>query len=221
MSATFHLGFVLVFLSFTAIRAYYHKKAGQSRGPSEYKEGRLHTALRLIVGIPFMLSLLVYMLRPEWFAWAALSLPVSCLACRQAGEGAQWLGLILGISSLPLILWVQAALGSNFSTTLLVRQEHTLVTQGPYRWVRHPMYTVLFVHLVALLLLSANWFIGGVPLLAFALIVATRLNNEERAMAEKFGPVYQDYMRRTGRFLPRMKAIDIRSYAVQEKIGGV
>jgi protein-S-isoprenylcysteine O-methyltransferase Ste14 len=153
----------------------------------------------LIVGIPFMLSLLVYMFRPGWFAWSALPLPA----------WVQWVGLVLGITSLPLILWVQAALGSNFSTTLLVRQDHDLVTQGPYRWVRHPMYTVLFVHLVALLLLSANWFIGGVPLLAFALIVATRLKNEERVMAEKFGPAYQDYMRRTGRFLPRLKGNSI------------
>ena len=199
MHTAFHLGFVLVFLSFTAIRAYYHKKAERSRGPVEYKEGRPHTASRLIVGVPFMLSLLVYMVQPEWFAWAALPLPV----------WVQWVGLILGIASLPLILWVQAALGSNFSTTLHVRQDHDLVTQGPYRWVRHPMYTVLFVHLVALLLLSANWFIGGVPLVAFTLIVVTRLNNEERVMAEKFGPAYMDYMRRTGRFLPRLKGMGI------------
>ncbi len=199
MNAAFHLGFVAVFLAFTAIRAYYHKKAGQSRGPAEYKEGRLYTALRLIVGIPFMLSLLVYLIRPGWFTWAVLPLPV----------WAQWAGLILGITSLPLIVWVQLALGSNFSTTLHVRREHTLVIQGPYRWVRHPMYTVLFVHLTALLLLSANWFIGGVPLLAFALIVAGRLKYEEQVMTEKFGPAYQDYMHRTGRFLPRLKGIGL------------
>jgi protein-S-isoprenylcysteine O-methyltransferase Ste14 len=199
MNTVFHLSFVIVFLSFTAIRAYFHKKAVQSRGPVEYKEGRLHTALRLIIGIPFMLALLIYMVRPGWFTWAALPLQ---------GWG-QWAGLILGTTSIPLILWVQVALGNNFSTTLHVRQEHTLVTQGPYRWVRHPMYTVLFVHLVALLLLSANWFIGGVPLLAFTLIVAARLKNEEHLMAEKFGPAYQDYMRRTGRFLPRLKGIGI------------
>jgi protein-S-isoprenylcysteine O-methyltransferase Ste14 len=199
MDTLFHLGFILVFLGFTVIRAYFHKKAQENRGPAEYKEGKLHTALRLVIGIPFMLSLLVYMIQPGWFTWASLPLP----------PWARWIGLILGIASLPLILWVQIALGSNFATTLLVRQEHTLVTQGPYRWVRHPMYTVLFIHIVALLLLSSNWYIGGVPLLAFTLIVAIRLKNEERAMAEKFGPAYQDYIRRTGRFLPRLKGIDI------------
>jgi protein-S-isoprenylcysteine O-methyltransferase Ste14 len=199
MDTLFHLGFILVFLGFTVIRAYFHKKAQETRGPAEHKEGKLHTALRLVIGIPFMLSLLVYMIQPGWFTWASLPLP----------PWARWIGLILGIASLPLILLVQIALGSNFATTLLVRQEHTLVTQGPYRWVRHPMYTVLFIHIVALLLLSSNWYIGGVPLLAFTLIVAIRLKNEERAMAEKFGPAYQDYIRRTGRFLPRLKGIDI------------
>jgi protein-S-isoprenylcysteine O-methyltransferase Ste14 len=199
MSVFFHLSFVFVFLAFTAIRAHYHKRATQSRGQVEYKEGRLHTAMRLIVGIPFMLALLVYMIQPGWFAWAGLQLPL----------GARWAGLLLGATSIPLIGWVQAALGSNFSTTLHVRQEHTLVTRGPYRWVRHPMYTVLFIHLVAVLLLTANWFIGGVPLLAFMLIVATRLKNEERVMVEKFGQVYQDYMQSTGRFLPRWRGIGI------------
>jgi len=199
MDTLFHLGFVILFLGFTVIRAYFHKKAQETRGPAEYKEGKLHTALRLIVGIPFMLSLLVFMIRPGWFTWASLPLPL----------WARWIGLILGIASLPLILWVQIALGSNFSTTLHVRQDHDLVTQGPYRWVRHPMYTVLFVHILALLLLSSNWYIGGVPLLAFTFIVAARLKNEERAMAEKFGSAYQDYIRRTGRFLPRLKGIDI------------
>lgn len=199
MDAFFHLSFIIVFLAFTVIRAYFHKQAQETRGQAEYKEGKLHIASRLVVGLPFMLSLLVFMVQPGWFTWASLPLPL----------WAQWLGLILGITSLPLILWVQVALGSNFSTTLHVRQDHSLVTQGPYRWVRHPMYTVLFIHIVALSLLSSNWYIGGVPLLAFILIVATRLKNEERAMVEKFGPAYQDYIRRTGRFLPRRRGMGI------------
>jgi protein-S-isoprenylcysteine O-methyltransferase Ste14 len=103
-----------------------------------------------------------------------------------------------------LILWIQWALGSNFSTTLHVREEHTLVTFGPYRWVRHPMYSVLFVFLVGIFLITANWYIGGVPLAALILIVVTRLPKEEAAMLEKFGAEYQHYMQTTGRFLPKM-----------------
>ena len=193
----FHLVFVFVFASFTLIRMIYHRRASQSRGEVEFREGKTHIVLRLLVGIPFMLSLLVYIFAPRLFSWAAFDLPL----------WARWTGIGLGLASLPLIIWVQQALGSNFSTVLHVRQEHSLVTRGPYRWVRHPMYTVLFIHLAGILLVTANWYIGGVPLAALLLIVITRLGNEEQLMQEKFGEAYRAYMQSTGRFLPRYRVV--------------
>ena len=190
----FHLVFVFVFLVFTGIRAYFHRLAERTQGRVEYKEGTVHRALRLVVGIPFMLMLLAYMIQPGLLAWARLDLPT----------WAQWTGVVLGLASLPLIGWVQWALGNNFSTTLHVREQHRLVTYGPYRWVRHPMYTVLFIHLSAVFLLTGNWLIGGVFLSALTLIVALRVENEEATMEGKFGESYQMYMQRTGRFLPRI-----------------
>jgi protein-S-isoprenylcysteine O-methyltransferase Ste14 len=188
----FHLIFVVTFLVFTGIRAAFHRLATRTRGKIEYREGRLHRGLRLAVGIPFMAIFFAYMVWPDVAAWARLTLPA----------WARWIGAVFSVLSLPLIWWVQRSLGSNFSTTLHVREQHSLVTDGPYRWVRHPMYTVLFIWIMAFLLLTANWFIGGVPLLAFCLIVATRLKNEEATMIEKFGDEYRQYMQRTGRFLP-------------------
>ena len=114
---------------------------------------------------------------------------------------------------MALIWWVQWALGSNFSTTLHVRDEHTLVTHGPYRWVRHPMYAVLYVHMVALFLISANWLIGGALLLVLTLVVAVRLGKEEAVMVEKFGDEYRAYMERTGRLLPRVSPGLRRAFA--------
>jgi len=190
----FHLIFVFIFVAFSAIRAYYHRLATSGAGKVEYKEGLPLKAFRLIAGLPWIGSLIVYLFRPGWFAWAHLDLPIAL----------RWTGAVLGIASLPLIWWVQRSLGVNFSTTLHVREEHTLVTSGPYHWVRHPMYTALFIWIAALLLLSANWLIIGVPLVAFLAIIVTRIDNEEKTMIEKFGEQYRIYMRRTGRFLPRL-----------------
>jgi protein-S-isoprenylcysteine O-methyltransferase Ste14 len=192
----FHISFVVVFLGFAAIRVYYHRLAQQAQGRADFKEGRLHVALRLVFGLPFIAAVFGYMLWPALLGFAQFSLPA----------WAQWLGVGLGAASLPLIAWVQWALGANFATVLHVRDEHTLVTHGPYRWVRHPMYTVLYMHGLAALLLTANWLIGGVYLAALTLIVGTRVRREEAAMAEKFGPAYREYMGRTGRFLPRYSA---------------
>ena len=188
----FHYAFIAIFLVFVAIRLTYHRKAQRSMGKAEFKEGKLHIAMRLTFGIPFLLTLVAYMFRPEVLSWAALPLPA-------------WLrgaGFAMAAASLPLFWWVHRALGSNFSGTLHVREEHTLVTHGPYRWVRHPMYTAFYIYLTGILLLTANWFIGGFFLAGLTLVVVNRLKNEELAMVEKFGERYRDYMRRTGRFLP-------------------
>jgi protein-S-isoprenylcysteine O-methyltransferase Ste14 len=195
MSQTFfHLVFVVTFVAFTLIRMYYHRKARTTAGKVTYIEGKTHTALRALFGIPYILLLFVYMFAPSILGFAVIPLP----------EWAQWIGAVLCAAVLPLIWWVQRALGSNFATTLHVRDEHTLVTAGPYRWVRHPMYTAFFIQAVGLLLLTRNWFIGGVYLLALTVIVVTRTANEERTMLDKFGEQYRIYMQRTGRFVPKL-----------------
>jgi protein-S-isoprenylcysteine O-methyltransferase Ste14 len=190
----FHLVFVAVAVGFFVVRAYYQRLAIRSGGKIELREGRLHSMLRKLFGVPFIVAVLAFIVQPNLLAWANLPLP----------EWAQWVGVVMGVASVPLIWWVHSALGANFSTTLHLRDEHTLVTSGPYRWVRHPMYTVLYIHLAAILLLTRNVVIGGIALLALTLIVVARLKHEEAVMIEKFGPEYGVYMKRTGRFLPRI-----------------
>lgn len=178
---------------FCCIRAAYEARARQSRGRAEFKEGRVRGALHLTGSLLFVLTLLTYTLAPALFEWAELTLPA----------WSQWVGAMMGGASVPLILWVHSALGSNFSTTLHVRDEHTLVVNGPYRWVRHPMYAVLYMYLTAVFLLTRNWLVGVVSLAALTAIIFRRLKQEEETMIEKFGDEYREYMRRTGRFLPR------------------
>jgi protein-S-isoprenylcysteine O-methyltransferase Ste14 len=189
----FHIAFVIIFIAFFGIRAVYQAKANRERGNVEYKEGTGHRALRLIFGLPFMLAFFGYMFYPPLLAWAEVDLP----------EWLQWVGMALGVSSLPFIWWIQWALGLNFDTTLHVRDQHTLITYGPYRWMRHPMYTALYIHLLAVTLLTQNWLIGLVFLGSLTLIIVTRVNHEEQTMIEKFGEQYVAYMKRTGRFFPK------------------
>ncbi len=176
------------------VRAFYYRRAQQEGGPAEYREERL-TRLRRILGLPFPIILLAYMIYPPLFSWAAFPLPL----------WARWIGVLLSVVSLLLIVWVQWALDLNFSHILHLRAEHTLVEHGPYRWVRHPMYTTHFIHGISIVLLTSSWLVGGLYLVAFSLIVLARLHKEEQAMLEKFGGAYRQYMRRTGRFLPRLR----------------
>ena len=96
----------------------------------------------------------------------------------------------------------RTSLGKNITDTVVTRKEATLVTHGPYHWVRHPLYSVAALFFPALPLLLANWFILLVGILALILL-AIRTPIEEAKLIEKFGDEYREYMKCTGRFVPR------------------
>jgi len=143
-----------------------------------------------------LVSILLYSLDPSLMKWSALSLPTWL----------RWLGFFLGLIALLVFFWVLQSLGQNFSTSLTISKKQTLVTRGPYRWVRHPMYTSFVLLWVGFLLLSLNWFIGLTGILAFAWAIVVRTPKEEQMMIDRFGEEYITYMKRTGRYLPRWLA---------------
>jgi protein-S-isoprenylcysteine O-methyltransferase Ste14 len=192
----FHYSFIAVLLAFMVIRIRYHRLAIRTMGKAEFKEGSLAKGLRIVLAFPLVGTLVAYIVQPDLLSWASFPLP----------DWARWVGLAMALASLPLLWWVHESLGSNFWGLLHVRDEHTLVTYGPYRWVRHPMYSVFYLYMVGLLLLTANWLIGGLMLAGLTAVVVTRLRREEAAMIEKFGDNYRAYMRHTGRFLPPLGA---------------
>jgi protein-S-isoprenylcysteine O-methyltransferase Ste14 len=116
------------------------------------------------------------------------------------------LAFAAGIGFLLLALWLlyrtHATLGPNWSATLELRQEHRLVTQGPYRRVRHPMYLALLAYGLGQTLVLPNWIAGPFYLVALALLVSSRIGPEERMMRDTFGSDYEAYRRRTKRLVP-------------------
>src|SRR5574341_614278 len=115
----------------------------------------------------------------------------------------RWVGVIMDVVSLAVWVWVQAALGSLWSAQLQLRDEHHLVTTGPYGSIRHPLYTAMMGMGIALALITANWIFAAFALIVIAGAVA-RVPREEQMMLDGFGDEYRQYMARTGRFLPRV-----------------
>ena len=109
--------------------------------------------------------------------------------------------ICLGIG-LGLFYQSHADLGTNWSITLEVHQEHRLITQGVYRRIRHPMYLALALYSVGQALLIPNWVAGPSNLIAFAILFALRVRAEERMMIEGFGAEYAAYSARTNRLIP-------------------
>ena len=113
-----------------------------------------------------------------------------------------WLGAVLFAASLWLFHRTHKDLGRNWSVTLEVRDQHTLVTSGVYSRVRHPMYSAFWVWALAQALLLPNWIAGPAGLIGFGTLFFLRVGREEALMIETFGEDYRRYMARTARILP-------------------
>ncbi len=116
--------------------------------------------------------------------------------------GFRWAGVVLVLLLIPFVVSAQRALGRNVSPTVITHEDHELITSGPYRWIRNPLYTAGGLIFTGLGLVSASWFLMTGAALALA-VVRLRLSKEEAELEARFGQEYRDYARRTGRFLPR------------------
>ena len=108
----------------------------------------------------------------------------------------------MGLTSLGFWAWTQVALGKEWSPQLQLREEHHLVTTGPYTRIRHPLYTAMIGYGASLALVTANW-VFVVFAVAVIAGLATRVPREEQMMIKDFGEEYEAYMQRTRRFLPK------------------
>jgi protein-S-isoprenylcysteine O-methyltransferase Ste14 len=113
-----------------------------------------------------------------------------------------YLGTIVWIAALWLLYRTHRDLGRNWSMSLDVREQHTLITNGVYTHVRHPMYSAFWLMGTAQLLLLPNWFAGPAGLIGFSVLFFGRVRREEEMMIGAFGDEYRAYMRRTARVIP-------------------
>jgi protein-S-isoprenylcysteine O-methyltransferase Ste14 len=196
----YHWIAVVSLVAAMSISIYYRSKANRAGSQSGdridvHQEGPWILNLRRIFGLGLWFSALAYLINPAWMSWAQLPLPAWM----------RWLGAVLMIACVPLIYWMFSSLGKNITPTVAIRNEHTLVTNGPYRWIRHPLYTFGFLAFIGLSLLSANWFIATMVCFGLPVILA-RTRIEEQQLIDRFGDDYRAYMQRTGRYFPRLRA---------------
>jgi protein-S-isoprenylcysteine O-methyltransferase Ste14 len=189
---TFRALIILTLTLCLPIGIYHRVRAASGEKLSRREEGLfVMVALRLL-GLVAWAALLTYLINPRWMAWSSIPLPAWL----------RWAGAALGVLVVPpLLFWVFHSLGRNLTDTVVTRREHTLVTHGPYRWVRHPFYVVGFLGVLAFTLMTANWFVALIGGVVVALLVY-RSRAEEAKLLERFGDEYRAYRDRTAAFFP-------------------
>jgi protein-S-isoprenylcysteine O-methyltransferase Ste14 len=184
------IGYAIVLIGTFIIR-FPHDKLNKANLITLSKKDRLENFLVGLVFLGMMVIPLVYIFTDVLsFANYTLSFPIHVL------------GLILIFPTLWLFYRSHKDLGRNWSVSLEIREGHELVQNGIYKYVRHPMYSAIWLWSILQALLLNNFIAGLSGILGFGALYLFRVKKEEKMMLNKFGDRYQKYMKRTKRIIP-------------------
>ena len=191
----FRMFTAVLLLGFVAHRGFYTRKVQHAAGSvvEQLKLGRANQIANLLA-LPALLATAIYIFVPAWLLWSALPLP----------GWLSWLAVGAAVGGFALLQWAQSTLGKNWSDAPKLVADQAMITGGPYRWVRHPIYSAFLLILGSLLLISASWLVGGLWIGMTGLDIASRIEAEEAMLVRQFGEQYRAYMRGTGRLFPRL-----------------
>lgn len=192
---TFRILLPLLIIAFVLHRGYYVKFHSKPEGETVKKrEEGLLSKIASLLGMAGFVSMLAYVIKPGWLSFASLPFP----------EWLRWTGVAIALLGFALLQWAQVTLANSWSDMPRMMKEQILITSGPYRTIRHPIYTAFILILGSTLLISSNWLIGLCWAGMVTLEVFSRISFEESLLIEFFGEQYREYMKKTGRLLPRI-----------------
>jgi len=191
----FRIVFVLSAIAMVAIRSYYQSKVLSDRRPTTVVGRSWRLLPGAVVAATTLVFGLAYIFLPGAFPWSYAQFP----------DWLRWVGAFMLLGGILLLAAAHHHLAASFHSLVVRKSGQVLVESGPYRTVRHPIYTAFILNYFGGGLLASSLVLTFIPGPLYALFVALRIAEEERAMLEQFGQGYQDYMARTGRFVPSLR----------------
>ena len=188
----FKIIFAVLWIAYIAVRVPHeknYKRIERKKVIGEKKE-RLSIFI-LLTGVGILPWL--WILSP-WLDSLGMNIPIAIRA----------VGIVAALFSIWLFWWVHKTLGLNWSPILEIRKEHELIKNGPYKYIRHPMYTQIWIWAISQFLIISNWVAGVAGIALWAIMYFMRVGKEEQMMVDEFGEEYEQYMSKTGRVLPKL-----------------
>lgn len=190
----FRILFVSIYAVFAGVRIYYRSQNLGRTSEKEYTEKTKAMITLMLAILGYFLTLGLWIVIPQTIQWFQIPLPPLV----------RWFGAGMAGIAIILTVWIHQTLGRQYSAKLEIQKDHMLITVGPYSRVRHPMYTTLNLFSLSVSVITAN-----LLLIFFAISIAIPffwiVKAEEEILIEQFGDEYLEYMKYTGRFLPRLR----------------
>ena len=128
----FRFAQAILFIAFILHRGYYSRKFPPAVEDTVEEQARRGAGpIANLLALLALAGLVLYVVNPEWIAWAALPIP----------DWLRMFGVLVAVAGFALLQWSHRALGRNWSDQPRITQSQTLTISGPYRRIRHPIYT--------------------------------------------------------------------------------
>lgn len=194
MDLPYRMAFLAALLSVVAAGKVLSRRYGRpANDVPRSADGWAIAATLVVGGLVFWGGLLAWVAWPPALTWSAMGLP----------PAVRWAGLPLLLAGAALAMWARFTLGKSSTLTSVPAPDAELVTDGPYRWFRHPIYSGGAVMLAGAAALSDSGLILAIGVLMLG-VLGYRTRREERLLLERYGSAYRAHMERTGRWLPRV-----------------
>jgi len=178
--------------------------------PARFRGGKWHGFGLKDRSVKYLVALIIF--APLWWSGMVLYILLPNSIILLSIPLPAWFRLIMaGVASsvMPFLIWAFRTIGKNWVHALepsqfMKRTDNVLVTNGPYRYVRHPLYASALTLVISLALVASNWLLL-LPAIAFVGLICTQIPKEEEMLANRFGDEYRKYMESTPRFVPKLK----------------
>ena len=161
------------------------------------------TTERLEPAASQILRALIFVIAIVLFATTRIPLRWLYLQPWPAGLWPFWLGATVMVAGLLFAVWAREHLGSNWSSEVTIKQDHELITTGPYAVVRHPIYTGILAGFLGTAI-ALSQVRGFVVFVLIFLILWLKLRMEEQLMHTQFGETYATYAHQTAALVPHV-----------------
>ncbi len=167
----------------------------------QIKAAHAKSTQRLEPAASRILRALVFLIAIVLLSTTRIPLPLLYLQLWPAGLGPFWLGAAVTIAGLLFAVWAREHLGSNWSRSVTIKQDHELITTGPYAMVRHPIYTGILTGFLGMAIAICQ-VRGFIVFVLIFLALWMKLRMEEQWMRSQFGETYAAYTHQTAALVP-------------------
>jgi protein-S-isoprenylcysteine O-methyltransferase Ste14 len=191
----YRLLMVVAFLFMMGVRIYYQRKVLKDERKFEMTEGMLDLIAGSVAALTSIVFGGAYILVPKAFGFAYLL---------DYPDWLRWAGGGLLAGGITLLWAAHHHLDISFNSFVGTREDQKLVKTGPYRLIRHPIYTAYFMNYLGGGLLASHWVLTFIPVIFFGVLVFNRMGKEEQMLRKEFGAEYENYASQTGILLPKI-----------------